>query len=1398
MSSKAREEIKALEGLRQARLAKYNEALNTTKTYEQKEMRKVKQLKEERKDVEKFYRTPTKLKKKVVDPELVGQIDPKIRTEYENLMTSKSSLMCSKSSLMSSSSSLLMSPTTEVHISPTKSEEKDTRHVSEIRSEFENLMSSKNSLTSSKNFLMTSESDLSEKPPQRPTLKTWRSKRDAFAAASTPTAQSKDVVDTKGLMSPTTLTSSNIEGKVAEAQQQQQNLKTWRSKREAFGKAVRDASFTKNVASNIATSEKSVPQVVTEQTVKDQDEQEAKSQLARILDNPKEKVSTEKLDFASIRKRYLVALDNCRPTAISVPYRNTQGDLKKLREARRAEAAKRDQYVQICSAWDKYEATAQDRPTAREKSANEILDENEVQKKEDEIVDAWVGYAKTIATEGGADGDDRASWIADSQRLRSETEARRRAKLLDEKVRLQQEGNETHRQKKDDKSIVEEDAEAAKKAQRKTYGSSEPDDSLPGKKFKKGSKYGLDCDSDCSYEGGSTSQLKQHRKMYGVGESSEGPLAGKTLKKGRKYGFDSDSDSDDNGADDNGGDCAQRKLRKKNYDGGNDSDKELAGKAFKKGRQYAPDSDSDSDDKGGANAQRELRKKNYGENNDSDGDLGSKKLKKGRNYGSESDSDTDDKGGATAQRARLKKNYGDGNDSDVALNGKKFKKGRNYGPDSDSDPGDNGGAGTQCARRKKSYDDGNDSEVDLGGKKLKKGRNYGPNSDSDTDDKGGSNAQRAHHKKNYDDGNYSEGDLGGKKSKKISKSIADSDSDADVAASAERRQLKKNYNDDGSDGGLEGKKNKKKTGFLDDSFGSDSSLDCPNSVNANKQRKKNFKNSDGSDNGLTDKITKKQGGRRAADSDTDHSVGCAKNEAPGLRKKEFNDSDDSDCDLRGKSQKKKGQSVDSESEKIVTPCSRSSKTKKLRKKNFNDSDSSDGGLRSKNKKSKGGQQNADSEDSESESINNHDGVAKDADNSKITQSQANRKSYGGGDSDRDVANGKQMKKGGKWQCDSDSDSDDEVLDQRARGNKKGKSSGASCDSDCDAAVGKKKKKNRGNWATEDSEEDDIIKTPRKAKPQVHGSKKGKSRKSYDASDSDDDVPYRKEKKKKCGNWAINDSDNGESDTSISCDEDDKSINLRTATLISAVDGEHEVSGTPLHRSIVFGMPLDGDNSDDNNPSFPKKKKQSLSLDDDETPGPPRNIDGSLWKNTLKGWHHTPSKKVVFKGTKIIVRVPERTDCWRKTRHNFVMDNAPFHWQKATGDFKAIVKISGGFADMYNKAGIMVRLDEENWILTGMEYFNNRVNHTTSYTVDHTDWSLAPLPENSERVGVWFCFKRIRNTYETFYSYDGLKWVLTRMGQFTERPVLYVGLCCACPSGKEFRVTFDCFSCSSAA
>ncbi|XHR98351.1 DUF1349 domain-containing protein [Mucilaginibacter sp. UC70_90] len=49
------------------------------------------------------------------------------------------------------------------------------------------------------------------------------------------------------------------------------------------------------------------------------------------------------------------------------------------------------------------------------------------------------------------------------------------------------------------------------------------------------------------------------------------------------------------------------------------------------------------------------------------------------------------------------------------------------------------------------------------------------------------------------------------------------------------------------------------------------------------------------------------------------------------------------------------------------------------------------------------------------------------------------------------------------------------------------------------------------------------------------------------------------------------------------------------------------------------------------------------------------------------------------------------------------DNGPFYFTEQEGDFEASVKITGAYKELFHQAGLMVRIDNKNWIKTGIEY-----------------------------------------------------------------------------------------------
>lgn len=84
-----------------------------------------------------------------------------------------------------------------------------------------------------------------------------------------------------------------------------------------------------------------------------------------------------------------------------------------------------------------------------------------------------------------------------------------------------------------------------------------------------------------------------------------------------------------------------------------------------------------------------------------------------------------------------------------------------------------------------------------------------------------------------------------------------------------------------------------------------------------------------------------------------------------------------------------------------------------------------------------------------------------------------------------------------------------------------------------------------------------------------------------------------------------------------------------------------------------------------------------------------------WLNEPHQWQHSDDA--------IRITVDAGTDFWRKTHYGFIRDNGHVYYQTASGDFSVEVKVTGASRDLYDQAGLMVRIERHaHWIKTGIE------------------------------------------------------------------------------------------------
>lgn len=172
------------------------------------------------------------------------------------------------------------------------------------------------------------------------------------------------------------------------------------------------------------------------------------------------------------------------------------------------------------------------------------------------------------------------------------------------------------------------------------------------------------------------------------------------------------------------------------------------------------------------------------------------------------------------------------------------------------------------------------------------------------------------------------------------------------------------------------------------------------------------------------------------------------------------------------------------------------------------------------------------------------------------------------------------------------------------------------------------------------------------------------------------------------------------------------------------------------------------------------------------------------------WHGEPPAWRDEDGV-LTVTTAHGSDFWRKTHYGFVRDNGHFYFERVAGDFTAEVKVTGEYAAQYDQAGLMVRLDEANWIKTGIEYVDGAQQLSAVVTHDFSDWSVAPTPDNPPML--WLRLIRQGDTVEVYTSFDGQTYSLLRLAYFPPGAEVQVGPMACSPDGPGFTARFEGFS-----
>lgn len=185
------------------------------------------------------------------------------------------------------------------------------------------------------------------------------------------------------------------------------------------------------------------------------------------------------------------------------------------------------------------------------------------------------------------------------------------------------------------------------------------------------------------------------------------------------------------------------------------------------------------------------------------------------------------------------------------------------------------------------------------------------------------------------------------------------------------------------------------------------------------------------------------------------------------------------------------------------------------------------------------------------------------------------------------------------------------------------------------------------------------------------------------------------------------------------------------------------------------------------------------------------VSGTVSAQTLEKmqWFNEPSQWEI-KDKKLTLFATPQSDYWRIAHYGFTVDDAPFLYTTYGGEFEAKVKITGDYRERYDQAGMMIRIDHENYIKTGIEYVDGKYNLSAVVTHHTSDWSVITL----DRAVPFIWIKAVRrlDAVEIYYSYDDQTYTLMRIAWLQDNTSVQVGLMAASPDGQGFQASFEHF------
>lgn len=160
-----------------------------------------------------------------------------------------------------------------------------------------------------------------------------------------------------------------------------------------------------------------------------------------------------------------------------------------------------------------------------------------------------------------------------------------------------------------------------------------------------------------------------------------------------------------------------------------------------------------------------------------------------------------------------------------------------------------------------------------------------------------------------------------------------------------------------------------------------------------------------------------------------------------------------------------------------------------------------------------------------------------------------------------------------------------------------------------------------------------------------------------------------------------------------------------------------------------------------------------------------------------------------RGEMLVVRTGKEGDYWNNTFYGFRHLNGHFRATPVSGDFSMEVTFVAAYERLYDQAGAMVFVDDNNWLKCGCEFTDGALHFSVVVTRDdQSDWSMMPLAADPKSL-VTLRLTRHAEALRV-QILDGTTWRLVRLCYLRMPETVEAGPMTCSPLGEGLDVTFS--------